>query len=396
MSDLHVALLIETSNSHCRALLQGIADYVRDNCQWSLYLGEHERGAPVPSWLRRWSGDGIIARIENEKIARAISEVDAPAVNVSATDFVQEMPTVTTNEETLVRMAFEHLQERGFREFAFCGTAGYAWSVTREEIFQRLIDEADGSYHIYELPSSGKRRKNWEQEQTKVADWLESLPKPVGLLASNDFRGQHVLDACRRARIAVPEQVAVISLGDDEVMCNLTSPLMTSVTTNSLDIGYKASAVLDQLMAGKEVSPRVSFVEPVGVHLRQSTDVTAIDDAGVVTALQMIRQQACDGIKVEKILEEVPLSRRQLELRFTKLVGRTLHEEILRVKLTHAKRLIAHSKLPLGDIAHRTGFAHASHMGEVFQNKLGYSPSEYRAKFRHASLLPTDTGRQGN
>jgi len=380
-SDPHIALLIETSNAYCRSLLQGVADYVRDNCQWSLYLGEHERGAPVPSWLRRWRGDGIIARVENENIASAISEVDAPVVNVSATDFAKEMPTVTTNEETLVRMAFEHLQERGFQEFAFCGTAGYTWSVTREEIFRRFVHEAGGACHIYKLPSSRKRRENWEQEQTRVSVWLDSLPKPVGLLASNDFRGQHVLDACRRAGIAVPEQIAVISLGNDEVMCNLTSPQMTSVTTNSLDIGYKASAVLDQLMAGKSVSPRVFFVEPVGVHLRQSTDVMAIDDKDVATALQMIRRQACDGIKVEKILEQVPLSRRQLELRFTKLVGRTLHEEILRMKITQAKRLIAHSKMPLGDIAHRTGFAHASHMGEVFQNKLGITPSEYRARF---------------
>ncbi len=377
----HVALLIETSNAYCRSLLQGIADYVRDNSPWSLYLGEHERGVPVPGWLRRWKGDGVIARIENKKMAQAIVEIDAPAVNVSATDFVKEMPTVTANEETMVRMAFEHLQERGFQEFAFCGTAGYSWSVKREEKFQRLVHEAGGTCHIYKHATTGSRRENWEQEQAKVAKWLESLPKPVGLLASHDFRGQHVLDACHRAKIAVPEQVAVISLGNDAVLCNLTSPLMTSVTANPQDTGYKAAWVLDQLMAGKSVNPRVLLVEPFGVHLRQSTDVTAIDDEDVVTALQMIRRQACDSIKVEDILVKIPLSRRQLELRFKKLVGRTLHEEILRVKIGQAKRLVAHSKLPLSDIAYRTGFSHASHMGEVFQNKLGLSPSEYRAKF---------------
>jgi len=385
-SDPHIALLIETSNAYCRNLLQGIANYVRDNRPWSLYLGEHERGSPVPGWLSRWQGDGIIVRMENEKIAQAIAKIDAPAVNVSATNFIQEMPTsvtatVTTNEETLVRMAFEHLQERGFQEFAFCGTAGYTWSVVREENFKRLVNEADGTCHIYKPSSTRARRENWEQEQARVVKWLQGLPKPVGLLASHDFRGQHVLDACRRAEIAVPEQVAVISLGDDEVLCNLTSPLMTSVTTNPQDIGYQASAVLSQLMAGQSISPQVLLVEPFGVHLRQSTDVTAIDDVNVVAALQLIRRQACDGIKVEDLLKTIPLSRRQLELQFKKLVGRTLHEEIFRVRLTQAKRLVAHSKLPLSDIAHRTGFAHASHMGEVFQAKLGFSPSEYRARF---------------
>jgi len=277
-SDPHIALLVETSNAYCRNLLLGIVGYVRDNRHWSLYIGGHERGAPVPGWLSRWKGDGIIARIENEKMAQAIAKVDAPVVNVSATDFIQEVPTVTTNEETMVRMAFEHLQERGFQEFAFCGTADYTWSVTREENFMRLVNEAGGNCHIYESPAPRARRENWEQEQTKVSKWLKKLPKPIGLLASNDFRGLLVLDACRRAKIAVPEQVAVMSLEDDEMICNLTSPLMTSVTTNPQDIGYKASAVLDQLMAGKTVDPRIFLVEPFGVHLRQSTDVTAIDD----------------------------------------------------------------------------------------------------------------------
>ncbi len=380
-SDPHIALLIETSNAYCRNLLLGVADYVRDNRPWSLYLGEHERGALVPGWLRRWKGDGIIARIEDETMAQVIVDMGVPTVNVSASDFVKEMPTVVDNEEVKIRTAFEHLQERGFREFAFCGTAGYIWSTTREELFKRLVHEADCACHIYKNPSSGKHHDNWEQEQTKVVKWLQNLPKPVGLLASHDFRGQHVLDACHRAEIAVPEQVAVISLGDDDVLCNLTSPSMTSVASAPRDAGYKASSVLDQLMAEKSVSPRLLLLESFWVHQRQSTDVMAIDDEDVVTALQMIRRQACDGIKVEDLLKKVPLSRRQLELRFKKLVGRTLHEEILRVKITHAKQLVAHSKLPLSDIANRAGFAHASHMGEVFQNKLGVTPSEYRARF---------------
>lgn len=380
-TDPHIALLIETSNAYCRFLLRGVAAYVRDNRPWSLYLSEHERGATVPSWLRRWKGDGIIARVENQEIADAVVEAGVPVVNVSAADHVKDMPTVTNNEETSIRLAFNHLHERGFKEFAFCGTAGHVWSVTREQLFEQFVYEAGCSIHIYKTPSPGKRRDNWEQEQIKVAKWLESIPKPVGLLASHDFRGQNVLDACRRASIAVPEQVAVIALGDDEVLCDLTSPMMTSVTNNPYEVGYKAASVLDQLMAGKSVSPRVTLVESVGVHLRQSTDITAIDDPDVVSALQMIRRYACDGLKVEEILEEVPLSRRQLELQFKKHVGRTLHEEILRVKLTQAKRLVAHSKLPLVDIALRVGFPHTSHMGVVFQNKLGLSPSEYRAKF---------------
>jgi len=380
-TDPRIALLIETSNTYCRSLLQGIAAYVRENRPWSLYLGEHKRGAPVPDWLHQWDGDGIIVRVENEAIAEAIFKTGLPAVNVSASDFGEMLPVVAINEETMLRLAYEHLRERGFQEFAFCGSLDYYSTIRRARLFKQLMQEEGCSYHIYETSSSKQRREGWEQEQAKVAEWLKSLPKPIGLVTPNDFRGQQVLEACRRASIAVPEEIAVIAYGDDEVLCNLTSPLLSSVTTNSYGIGYKAAAKLDCLMAGKPIEQRVELVEPFRVHQRQSSDVTAFDDPDVVTALQVIRRQACDGIKVEGVLKGIPLSRRQLELRFKKLVGHTLHDEILRVKLMHAKQLVAESELALSAIARRTGFAQASHMCEVFQSKLGLSPSEFRAQF---------------
>lgn len=196
-----------------------------------------------------------------------------------------------------------------------------------------------------------------------------------------------MLDACYRANIAVPEQVAVVSVGDDPVLCDFTMPPMSSVTCNAHGAGYQAASTLNQLMAGKPVDTRVTRLKPFGVHLRQSTDIVAIDNPDIVAALQMIRTRACDGIKVEDVLSEIHMSRRKLEWRFQKLVGRTIHDEILRVKMTHAKRLISQSELPLIDIAFRTGFAQASHMGRVFQQEFGLSPSEYRKQFQ-SNLRP--------
>ena len=379
----HVALLIETSNGPCRSILQGIAAFIREQHPWSVYLGEHQRGAPVPGWLRQWEGDGIIARVENEDIARVLLETELPIVNVSSVDF-ETMHGVRLDEEALARTVVDHLLERGYQEFAFCGVAGFEWSVTREKLFSQLVRESNCKHHVYDT-STSNRRIDWEKEQTRVAQWLQRLPKPVGLFASYDFRGQQVLDACRRAEIAVPEQVAVVSVGDDELLCEFTMPPMSSVTCNVYSTGYQAASVLDQLMAGKVVEPRVRYVKPFGVHLRQSTDIMAIDDPDIITALQIIRLCACDGIKVGNILAKVHLSRRKLEWRFQKLVGRTIHDEILRVKLTQAKRLVSQSKLPLTDIACRTGFSQASHMGRAFRKELGLSPSEYRKQFQGES-----------
>jgi len=378
----HVALLIETSNAYCRELLRGIAAYTRDNRPWSIYLSEHERGASVPGWLRRWKGDGIIARVENEKIAAAIVEAKVPVVNVSSTDLVPTMPAVVVDEETMIQLAVEHLQERGFEQFAFFGAVTHVWSKTREEAFARRVSDLGHECLSYSVSTAARHHPDWEREQDKVVRWIESLPTPIGMLAAYDFLGQQLLDACYRAGVMVPEQVAVISLGDDQALCDLTLPPMTSVTVNAYRAAYLASSTLDQLMAGGSVDQRVVHVEPFGVHLRQSTDVMAIDNPEIVTSLQMIRSHACDGIKIEDLLIEIPMSRRLFEQQFKKLVGRTPHEEIIRVKLTHARRLLAESELSLTDIANRVGFRHASYMSEVFRKKVGLSSSKYREKFQ--------------
>jgi len=378
----HVALLVETSNAYCRTLLEGVTAYLRDNRPWSVFLAEHERGAPVPSWLCRWKGDGIIARVENEMIAEVLLESKVPVVDVSSANLVPAMNAVVANEQSMCQLAFQHLLERGFRNFAFCGTPAYAWSNSREKTFALLAEEAGWPCHLFRPLATSKEPTNWEVGQNMIVRWLQDLPKPIGLLASHDFRGQQVLDACRRAEVSVPEQVAVVSIGNDELLCNLTSPPMTSVNFNAYRTGYKAASMLDRLMDGMPVEPHVAVVEPIEVCTRQSTDIVAIEDPDIAAALQLIRRDACDGIKVTEIVSRIPMSRRAFEALFKKTVGRTAHEEILRVRLAHAKKLLSESRLSLTQVAHRTGFTHTSYMSEVFRKKVGLSPSKYREDFR--------------
>jgi len=232
--------------------------------------------------------------------------------------------------------------------------------------------------YLYETLSSQKRLPNWETEQDRIAQWIGKLPKPIGILAPYDFRGQQVLDACSRSGVAVPGQVAVVSFGDDSSICELTTPPMSSLTTNPHRAGYQAAGILDQLMAGEYTGPRYVKVEPIKVHTRQSTDVMAIGDSDIAKALQFIYQHACDGIDVSDLLKRMSVSRRKLEFNFKKIVGRTPREEILRVKLDHAKRLLSSTDLTLNRIAEASGFSNASHMGEVFRRETDLSPSQYR------------------
>ena len=198
-------------------------------------------------------------------------------------------------------------------------------------------------------------------------------------MASYDIRARHVLDACRRAGLAVPDEVAVVGVDNDTFLGDLTDPPLSSVAPDTRRTGYEAAALLDRLMSGRERQRgQAIFVEPLGVVTRRSTDVLALGDADVSAAVRFIREHACDGIAVKDVLEQVPLSRRVLEGRFRKLLGRTPHDEIARIRLERVRQLLRETRLPLSDIAARSGFRTAEYLATAFRREFGTSPDAYR------------------
>ena len=372
-----VALLIETSNGYARGLLNGIIAYIREHERWSVYLGEHGRGDDPPRWLRRWRGDGVIARIENQRIASAVVESGLPAVDVSAARKVATLPWVETDDRAIANAAARHLLERNFRQLAFCGDDRFNWSRWRSEHFRRAAADARVPCSVYE--PLARARRDWDAMEDEIGQWLLALPRPVGVMACYDIRARHVLDACRRVGLAVPDQVAVIGVDNDEFLCDLSDPPLSSVAPDTRRTGYEAAALLDRLMSGRERRRgQAIFVEPLGVVARRSTDVLALGDADVSAAVRFIREHACDGIGVKDVLAEVPLSRRVLEDRFRKLLGRTPHDEIARVRFERVRQLLRETRLPLAEIARRSGFRNAEYLATAFRRQLGISPNAYR------------------
>ena len=374
-----VALLIETSNAYARGLLQGIVHYIREHEPWSFHLMEQGRGDDPPAWLEQWNGDGIIARIETPRIARAVVRAGLPAVDVSAARLVPGLPWVETDDEQIARLAAEHLLERGFKHFGFCGDARFNWSVLREKYFTRRLGAAKQSVCSYEPAVAAG---DLAVQVGDIRRWLHELPKPIGIMACYDIRGQQVLDACRSAGLAVPGEVAVIGVDNDALLCELASPPLTSVIPNAHRTGYEAAALLDRLMRGKKVARVANLIAPLGVAARQSTDVLAVDDREVARAVQFIREHACEGINVGDVLRAAPLSRRVLEQRFQRLLGRTPREEILHVRLGRVKQLLGETDLPLYLVAERTGFEHVEYLSVVFKRETGATPSAFRASAR--------------
>lgn len=375
-----VALIIETSNEYARGLLHGIRTYIREHDPWAIYLGEHSRGDAAPDWLKSWKGHGIIARIENARIARAIHRTGVPAVDLSAGRFAPDLPYVETDNTAIAQAAFDHLRERGFTNLAFVGDDRFQWSIERRDVFVRIAKEHGYTCDVFAGEGdSADGESNWEHEQRSLAQWLKALRKPVGLMACYDIRAHQVLESCRNIGIAVPEQAAVIGVDNDELLCDLADPSLTSVAPDTDQTGYRAAELLDLMMRGRKIEKIVNLIEPVGVIARRSTDFLATEDEEVIEAVRFIRNHACDGINVEDILEHLPMSRRVLEYRFRKALGRTPHEEIRRIQLDRAKELLTETELSMAAIAERAGFKHAEYLSSVFRKHMGMPPSAYRA-----------------
>jgi LacI family transcriptional regulator len=377
-----VALLIETSNAYARGILGGITAYIREHGAWSIFLPEHGRGDAESAHLKGWKGDGIIARIENTRIARALAGSNVPVVDVSAAQLFKGVPWVETDNRAIAGLAFSHLKDRGFRNLGYCGLSNFNWSVWRRDHFCALAKRAGIDVAVHMTPRPIGHAADWAAEQNSLAKWVRTLPKPIGIFACFDLRGRQLLDACRSAGVRVPDDVAVIGVDNDPVTCELADPPLSSVEPDTHRTGYLAAELLDRMMHGEKIKQGEYAISPVGITARRSTDALAINDPIVSAAVRFIRSHACEGINVDHVIQDVAVSRRILEQRFRNLVGRTVHQEILRCRVERVKELLATTDLPLKTIAGHIGVCHAEYVNVIFRRLTQQSPSAYRREYR--------------
>jgi LacI family transcriptional regulator len=343
-----------------------------------------------PRWLETWRGDGIISRVHSPGFVEAILRARVAAVDLTHRSAPFGLPRIASDDHAIGRLAAEHLQGRGFRTLAFCGFTGMLWSTRRRDSFLEGSPVSSDPSLIYESLGGGAESDPWERDQRAIARWLKGLPRPVGVMACNDVRGLHVLDACRRAGLDVPEEVAVIGVDDDPLLCELCDPPLSSVVPNPERIGYEAAALLDRLMAGEgaDPHPQERLIPPLGVATRLSTDALAIDDPRTAAAVRFIRENACRGITVRDVLKHVPLSRTALERRFRRHLGRSPQAEIRAVQLHRAEELLAETDLKMDRIAELTGFDHPEYFSVVFKREVGRTPSQFRRESRSPHHRP--------
>lgn len=369
-----VALVMETTLTLSRNMLRGIRRYMSEHQNWSVIL---ETGICAPAWLSSWQGDGIISRSWGQEMVDMIGAKKLPTVEVRHSQTTHLLPFVGVDNRTLGSMVARHFLEKGFRRFGCFAMAGESFVIERRNYFEQHLGQHGFQTDFYLYPDPGVQRPS-ASDQNDLVDWLHALPKPCGIFACTDRFGFTLLDVCRKAGIAVPEEIAVVGVGDDESLCEMSSPPLSSVHFAAAKIGYQAATLLDHLMDGGKPPDERVLIPPIGINARKSSDIVAVEDPAIARALRFIRERVSEGLSVDEVAAGAGIARRTLERRMRLAIGRTPQEELLRVKLERARILLAETALTLEEIAFRAGFNHMQYLSLVFRKTHGVTPGQYR------------------
>jgi LacI family transcriptional regulator len=384
-----VALLIETSHEFGREVLRGIRDYEKALANhWSFYLQPDGMRQDAPK-IGTWPCTGVIARVFSAATARLLRASELPLVLLDPDtryrpwrNALAEVPYITTDTEAIVRMAFEHLHASGCRAFAFVHSAvDTVWSVARGRAFKELTAQ-----HGYACPVYGIQtpETSWEDDIVKLGAWISRLPRRLGVFAAMDQRGRHVIEACREKRLRVPDDVMVLSVDNDPLLCELCEPSLSSIALDAYRAGYEAARILDGLMRGQTAEPDLRIlVSPTHVSRRQSTSSGFDQDKVVAAARRFIFDRLADRtLQVRDIAAHCGVSRRLLETRFVLAVGRTLLKEMTELRMERARTLLRETADTVTEVAGASGFTDSNYFTKAFRRRHGLSPLRYRSAAR--------------
>ena len=374
-----VALLVETTRTYTREVLGGVKRFIAAHGPWSTFLELRALDSAPPAWLRDWDGDGILTRTFTQEMADLISRTGLPAVELRATNLKGDRPFVGMDNASIGRSVAEHFFERGYRQFAAYSLRTERFFIERVQNFVRSVE----SYgcRCFELPETlSDSAADWEKSQDTLINWLSLLPKPVGIFAANDQLGVRLLDACQRAGVAVPEEVAVVGAENEETLCSFATPALTSVRFDGQTVGYKAAELLERLMSGKSVKLRETLIPPKGIIVRASSDELVINDRLVANAVRLIREDANKGLNVDNLCQRLNVSRSTLDRRMKSALNRSPKEEISRIRFREVERLLIETDLTMETIAELTGFTHSHYLQAAFKQIYGETPGQFRSR----------------
>ncbi|HXQ80620.1 MAG TPA: XylR family transcriptional regulator [Opitutaceae bacterium] len=389
-----VLLIFRTRFEESMAMLKGIAHFERTHHFWTAFHDDEARSESDPRWLASKHWDGVISRHTTPLLVRACAERGIPLVDLNDVEPYAGVPKIRPDNVGVGHLGAEHFIERGFQNFGFSGFSNASWSRERRDGFVEAVRLAGHTTSAFDVSYPGGLTPFWDDDQiSKLAGWMKPLPKPIAIMACNDMRALQVIGAAHASGILVPEEVAILGANNDTIRCDLADPALSSVAPNAFQSGFRAANMLRDMLAGRRPQELDQRVEPIGVVTRHSTDVLAVEDRNVVSALSFIREEACHGISVDQVLQHAHASRSQLERKFRQHIGRSPQAEIRRVQLKKIRQLLLETDFPLKRIAELTGFEHMEYMCVLFKRLTGESPGTFRATMQDKSLIASAAGK---
>lgn len=364
---ISVGIFVDSIGAYGRGITRGILAYQRYR-GWHISMMRTWMFQPL-TYIEDWVGHGLIAMVPDEVISARLSQLGKPVVCVSSILPQPHHRSVVADDVAVGEMAAAHFLDRGFRNFIFHGHG----ATEADPLF--IVDRCAGFTHRVAAAGFTVHRSIQDADLAAV---LQTVPLPAAVFAANDELGLRAISIADQLGLRVPEQIAVLGVDDDDLLVESGSVSLSSIALPTTKIGFEAAAMLDAELNGTFTGSSRLALPPIGVVTRKSSDITAIDDPDLMAALAFIREHASEPIDVSAVVEAVPLSRRVLERRFQKHLHRSALEEIQRVKIDRACRLLIDTDLSISEVARASGFLGRSRFHAVFAKAKGCSPKEFR------------------
>jgi LacI family transcriptional regulator len=334
----------------------------------------------ILKFAKQWEAQGIVAQLYNTQETQKL--IDS-GICVIAQDFKErftEIPNITSDYKKTGKLAAEYFLSKGYQNFAFYGFKDVVWSRERAQGFADRLKESGFDVHHFNNIQN-KKHQLWYYQQSPLSDWLIKLPKPIALFTCDDNQASHISEACNLAGLRVPDEVSILGVDNDEMVCNMSNPPTSSICLDTENAGYKVAELMEIMIVNKDFRFHDVLVDTTNIITRQSTDIFAINDTEVLKALQYIRDNIAQKCQVSDVIRAVALSRRALEMRFMKAIGRSIYQEILYRKMEKAAQLLLRTKYNIIEVAIMCGFNDDKNFSRMFQKSYKETPLQYRKKF---------------
>lgn len=379
-----ILLLIDFSSEFSRRMLMGLIQYSKDHGPWIFYrLPSYYKtlygNEGIIQWAKEWEADAIIARWDPDGNAHLLTSLNIPIILQNYKSRSEHFSNLTGDYIGTGAMAAKFFIKRRYRNFAFYGNKGVVWSRERAEGFRKEIEKMGGNYYYFE--SENLDEEQWSSSHVQLDNWLLSLPKPIALFACDDSFALQVSEICKINNISIPDEIALLGVDNDELICTLSDPPISSIVLDVEKGGYEAGRLIDQLIRGERTEPFNIIIHPTRFELRKSTEKYNISNEYVLKIVNYIEEHLTSEINIEELTAMVPLSRRNLEVKFKHEMGTTLYQFLLNRRIDYFTHLLLTTNRSLFDLAIEAGFSDYKNISRLFKKMKGYTPLEFRQKY---------------